>query len=64
MAFVILHPQHAAQWSGRHHEFAEELKEHVKSRLPGFARPEWVEIVPELPVSRTILSPSQVLKRV
>jgi len=51
MAFVILHPQHAAQWSGRHHEFAEELKRHAKSKLPGFACPEWVEVVPELPVS-------------
>jgi acyl-coenzyme A synthetase/AMP-(fatty) acid ligase len=54
MAFVILHPQHAAQWTGRHHEFAEELKGHVKSKLPGFARPEWVEIVRELPVGKAL----------
>ena len=55
MAFVILHPQHVARWSGRHHEFAEELKEHAKSRLPGFACPEWVEVVPELPVSYSLV---------
>ena len=51
IAFVVLHPQHACHWGGRHHEFANDLKEHAKSRLPGFARPEWVEVVPELPVS-------------
>lgn len=52
MAFVILHPQHAAKWDGRHHEFGKDLKEHAKRCLPGFACPEWVEVVPELPVSR------------
>ena len=51
MAFVVLHPRHASQWRGRHDEFANDLKEHAKSRLPGFARPEWVEVVLELPVS-------------
>jgi acyl-CoA synthetase (AMP-forming)/AMP-acid ligase II len=50
MAFVVLHPQHAARWSGRHPEFAEELKAHAKTKLPGFACPEWVEVVLELPV--------------
>lgn len=53
MAFVILHPQHAAQWLGRHHEFSEELKQHAKSKLPGFACPEWVEVVSELPKTST-----------
>ncbi|KAF9015310.1 AMP-dependent synthetase and ligase [Cyathus striatus] len=53
MAFVILHPQHTSRWSGRHHEFAKDLKEHAKSRLPGFACPEWVEVVPELPKTST-----------
>ncbi len=52
MAFVILHPQHATKWVGRHHEFGKDLKEHAKRCLPGFACPEWVEVVPELPVSR------------
>lgn len=51
MAFVVLHSRHASQWKGRHHEFANDLKEHAKSRLPGFACPEWVEVVSELPVS-------------
>lgn len=51
MAFVILHPQHAAKWAGRYNEFGRDLKDHAKARLPGFACPEWVEVVPELPVS-------------
>jgi len=51
MAFVVLHPRHASQWGGRHDEFANDLKEHAKSRLPGFSRPEWIEVVSELPVS-------------
>ncbi|KAJ3750200.1 hypothetical protein DFH05DRAFT_1466425 [Lentinula detonsa] len=53
MAFVILHPQHASQWKGRHEEFAKELKAHARKRLPGFACPEWVEVVPELPKTST-----------
>jgi len=51
MAFVILNPQHADKWDGRHHEFSKDLKEYARARLPGFACPEWVEVVPELPVS-------------
>ncbi|KNZ73451.1 Medium-chain-fatty-acid--CoA ligase [Termitomyces sp. J132] len=53
MAFVVLHPQHTAKWAGRHKQFADELKEHAKARLPGFARPEWVEVVPDLPKTST-----------
>jgi acyl-coenzyme A synthetase/AMP-(fatty) acid ligase len=53
MAFVTLHPQHQSVWSGRHHEFAETLKRHAKGRLPGFACPEWVEVIPELPKTST-----------
>ncbi|KAJ3561109.1 hypothetical protein NP233_g10400 [Leucocoprinus birnbaumii] len=53
MAFVILHPQHAKKWAGRHHEFGNDLKEHARARLPGFACPEWVEVVPELPKTST-----------
>jgi len=51
MAFLVLHPEHALKWKGRHAEFEKELKDHAKGRLPGFARPEWVEIVRVLPVS-------------
>jgi len=51
MAFVILNPQYADKWIGRHHEFSKNLKEYARTRLPGFACPEWVEVVPELPVS-------------
>lgn len=53
MAFVVLHPQHASKWAGRHHEFAADLKVHAKRSLPGFACPEWVEVVPELPKTST-----------
>ncbi|KAG6832476.1 hypothetical protein H0H92_001522 [Tricholoma furcatifolium] len=53
MAFVVLHPQHAAKWAGRHAQFAQDLKAHAKSRLPGFACPEWVEVVPDLPKTST-----------
>ncbi|CAA7266586.1 unnamed protein product [Cyclocybe aegerita] len=53
MAFVVLHPQHAAKWKGRHHEFGQDMKEHAKKRLPGFACPEWVEVMPELPKTST-----------
>lgn len=51
MAFVILHPQKAAKWKSRHAEFEQDLKKHARSRLPGFACPEWVSVVDELPVS-------------
>ncbi|KAF8203111.1 AMP-dependent synthetase and ligase [Pholiota molesta] len=53
MAFVVLHPHHVATWKGRYHEFEKDLKAHAKSRLPGFACPEWVEVVPELPKTST-----------
>ncbi|KAL0575992.1 hypothetical protein V5O48_005992 [Marasmius crinis-equi] len=53
MAFVILHPQHAKRWEGREQEFEKDLQKHAKTRLPGFACPEWVRIVPELPKTST-----------
>lgn len=51
MAFVILRREAVDKWNGRHEEFAAELKKHARTRLPGFACPEWVQIVEELPVS-------------
>ncbi|KAG6836817.1 hypothetical protein H0H93_002839 [Arthromyces matolae] len=51
MAFVVLHPQHAAKWVGRQAQFSAELKGHARKKLPGFACPEWVEVVQDLPVS-------------
>ena len=51
MAFVILHPQRATQWAGKHAAFADALKKHARARLPGFACPEWVQVVEELPVT-------------
>ncbi|RDX46893.1 AMP-dependent synthetase and ligase [Lentinus brumalis] len=53
MAFVILHPQRAAKWAGRHGAFEQDLKAHARKRLPGFACPEWVSVVQELPKTST-----------
>ena len=50
MAFVILHVESAKRWAGKQVEFALELKAHARGRLPGFAVPEWVAVVEELPV--------------
>ena len=66
MAFVILRPGARKQWgaagdsangqkdaNGKQEPsaFERELKAYAKGRLPGFACPEWVEVVDELPVS-------------
>jgi acyl-coenzyme A synthetase/AMP-(fatty) acid ligase len=51
MAYVTLHHDHREQWVGRPAAFEQSLKDHARKRLPGFACPEWVEIVEELPVS-------------
>ena len=51
MAFVTLHPSKAAKWEGKHEEFEIDLKAHARKKLPGFATPEWVAVVPDLPVS-------------
>lgn len=53
MAFVILNPRYADKWVGRHHEFSKDLKDYARARLPGFACPEWIEVVPELPKTST-----------
>jgi len=53
MAFVILHKHHAGTWTEKHDEFAQELKQHARTRLPGFACPEWVLVVEELPKTST-----------
>ncbi|KAH7921787.1 acetyl-CoA synthetase-like protein [Leucogyrophana mollusca] len=53
MAFVILRPEYTPQWTGKHDSFGEELKKHGRKRLPGFACPEWVEVVEELPKTST-----------
>lgn len=51
MAFVILRPDSAKIWNSREASFSEELKKYARGRLPGFATPEWVRVVDELPVS-------------
>ena len=51
MAFVTLHPSKAVKWENKHKEFETDLRTHARKRLPGFATPEWVAIVPELPAS-------------
>ncbi|KZT71372.1 acetyl-CoA synthetase-like protein [Daedalea quercina L-15889] len=53
MAFVTLHPQRASEWEGRHNAFEAALKQHARSRLPGFACPEWVAVVDDLPKTST-----------
>ncbi|KAF5390336.1 hypothetical protein D9757_002787 [Collybiopsis confluens] len=53
MAFVTLHPQHVSKWEGKHDAFAKDLIAHARKRLPGFACPEWVQVVQELPKTST-----------
>ncbi|KAF7320258.1 putative acyl-activating enzyme 1, peroxisomal [Mycena kentingensis (nom. inval.)] len=44
-AFVILKPSGAKKWKHKHDKFEADLKAHAKQRLPGFASPEWVQVV-------------------
>jgi acyl-coenzyme A synthetase/AMP-(fatty) acid ligase len=53
MAFVILLPSAKEKWGGRAAEFETQLKAHARKRLPGFACPEWVKLVDELPKTST-----------
>ncbi|KAG1716563.1 hypothetical protein ID866_615 [Astraeus odoratus] len=53
MAFVVLQPEFASKWMGNHAGFEAELKRHARKNLPGFACPEWVEVVDELPKTST-----------
>ncbi|KAG8863294.1 hypothetical protein FRB96_008785 [Tulasnella sp. 330] len=52
-AFVVLHPSAVDKHAGSTTSFEESLKGHAKERLPGFARPEWVEVVVDLPKTST-----------
>jgi len=52
-AFVILTPEGNKKWGSRHEDFADALKKHARARLPGFACPEWVRVVDELPKTST-----------
>jgi acyl-coenzyme A synthetase/AMP-(fatty) acid ligase len=49
MAFVILNPHGVRKWKGKKEGFEMELKAFARGRLPGFASPEWVAVVQELP---------------
>ncbi|KAI6007470.1 acetyl-CoA synthetase-like protein [Pisolithus albus] len=42
-----------SKWATDHAAFEVELKRHARERLPGFACPEWVQIVEELPKTST-----------
>ncbi|KAH9928516.1 acetyl-CoA synthetase-like protein [Epithele typhae] len=53
MAFVLLHPGRADKWRGREAEFERDLKAHARKTLPGFACPEWVSVVEQLPKTST-----------
>ncbi|KAJ7783570.1 hypothetical protein DFH07DRAFT_788263 [Mycena maculata] len=52
-AFIILKVDSRTKWKGRHDAFGEELKAYSKTRLPGFACPEWVQVVEQLPKTST-----------
>ncbi|KAH8919623.1 acetyl-CoA synthetase-like protein [Atractiella rhizophila] len=52
-AFVVLTPTAASKWHNNSEGFAQALKDFSRSRLPGFARPEWVQVVPEIEKSAT-----------
>ncbi|KAI9572826.1 hypothetical protein HD554DRAFT_2014398 [Boletus coccyginus] len=53
MAFVILRPEYVQTWAGNHGGFEVELKRHARKLLPGFACPEWVQVVDKLPKTST-----------
>jgi len=53
MAFVILRLEHVQTWVGNHAGFEVELKRHARKFLPGFACPEWVQVVDKLPKTST-----------
>jgi len=53
MAYVILHAESARRWAGKHAEFSSALRAYARGRLPGFATPEWVAVVEELPKTST-----------
>jgi len=53
MVFVILNPHGEHKWKGKEEAFERELKAFARGRLPGFASPEWVAIVHELPKTST-----------
>jgi acyl-coenzyme A synthetase/AMP-(fatty) acid ligase len=50
MAFVMLRPHASSKWKGKDGQFEVELKKFGRDKLPGFACPEWVQVVEELPV--------------
>ena len=54
MAYVILHAEPARRWAGKHAEFSSALRAYARGRLPGFATPEWIVIVEELPVRPSV----------
>jgi acyl-CoA synthetase (AMP-forming)/AMP-acid ligase II len=52
-AYVILRDDAKGKWKSKAEEFEKELKEFSRGKLPGFARPEWVEVVESLPKTST-----------
>jgi len=53
MAFVVLTMDAASKYKHETTDFVQSLIRYAKERLPGFARPEWVEVVQELPKTST-----------
>lgn len=60
MAFVTLQENSPYKHKDRHSHFEESLKRFAAKVLPGFARPEWVVVMDELPKTGT----GKVLKHV
>ncbi|KAG9314496.1 hypothetical protein JVU11DRAFT_5293 [Chiua virens] len=53
IAFIILRPEYVQTWAGNPSGFEVELRRHARTRLPGFACPEWVQVVDKLPKTST-----------
>ncbi|KAL0563709.1 hypothetical protein V5O48_018355, partial [Marasmius crinis-equi] len=53
IAFIILRDIDSSVWGGREVDFEKQLIQFAKTRLPGFACPEWVQVVKELPKNGT-----------
>lgn len=50
-AYIVL--KDGKRWHGRHADFETEIKSFSRGKMPGFAIPEWVEVVTELEKTST-----------
>jgi len=49
-AFIVFNREGQREWADSPKEFEAHLKASLKGKLPGFAIPEWIYIVKDLPV--------------